>query len=398
MNSSEIVNLHNNFAAINYAPLEVVLSKAEGCFVWDLEGNKYIDFLSCYSALSFGHRHPDLIKAAKEQLDRLTLTGRAFITDQLALFSQELAAFCQKERVLLMNSGAEAVETAIKIARRWGYEQKRVASEMANIICFAGNFHGRTTTIISFSDSRKTKDNFGPYTPGFKLVPFGLAEEVKRAIDQNTVAVLCEPIQGEGGIITPPAGFLTELRKICTQHNILFIADEIQTGLCRTGRRFACDHEEVIPDLYILGKALGGGIVPVSAVVGNRKFLDVLKPGSHGSTFGGNPFAAAIGRTVIKLIKETKPEKNAENLGSYLFEQLKGLKSPIIADIRGKGLLIGVDIDEKFGVAKDVCKKLLKNGVLSYDTREKTIRLAPPLTITRSELDYGLERIALVFR
>lgn len=394
LKSLDHIELTETWSAHNYSPLDVVLERGEGVWVWDVEGRKYLDMLSAYSALSFGHRNKRIHNAAVSQMERLTLSSRAFYNDQFGLFCKELAELCEMEAVLPMNSGAEAVETAIKLARKWGYEKKGVEKDKAEIICFADNFHGRTTTIISFSDSEIAQQGFGPFTPGFKLATFGDIEACKRLINKNTVAILFEPIQGEGGVLIPPVGFIKALRKLTQDNNILLIADEIQTGLCRTGRVFACEHEEVKPDLYILGKSLGGGIVPLSAVIGPRNIMDVFTPGTHGSTFGGNPLAAAIGREVIAIIHEEQPQKASKELGEYFLNGLKKIKSPVIEELRGRGLFIGIDIKENFGKAKPWCKKLKEKGLLCKDTREQTIRFAPALTIDKIELDWALETIA----
>lgn len=393
MRSSDLVELTEKFAAHNYAPLGVVITRGEGVHVFDPEGNRYLDMLSGYSAINFGHCNPRLIAVAKAQLDRLTLTSRAFFSEEFALFSRDLATFCRKDKVLVMNSGAEAVETAIKAARRWGYTKKNIPANQAEIITFKGNFHGRTTTIVSFSSSSESRDGFGPFTPGFVEVPYGDLSAVESAISAATVGVLVEPIQGEGGVIIPPSGFLSQLRAVCEDRKILFIADEIQTGLCRTGAHFACDHEGVVPDIYILGKSLGGGIVPISAIAANDSIMEVFQPGNHGSTFGGNPFACAIAREVLRMIHDLAPERVATELGEYFVAGLKKISSPALGDIRGKGLLIGVDIRPDYGKAKKFCKKLLEKGVLCKDTHDQTIRFAPPLVITRAEIEAALPLI-----
>ncbi len=412
--SQELINLTEEYAAHNYAPLPVVLSEGLGAWVTDVEGQRYLDMLSAYSALNFGHRNPRFVEAAKRQLDRLTMTSRAFFSEEFALFSKELAEFCKMEMVLVMNSGAEAVETALKAARRWGYEKKKVEPDHAEIICFNDNFAGRTITIVSFNTEEGNRSGFGPFTPGFKTVSYGDVTELKAAINKNTVGILFEPIQGEGGILIPPYGFLKTIRDLCDEHNILMIADEIQTGLCRTGKIFCCDHEGVQPDLMILGKSLGGGIFPVSAVIGSREVLSVFTPGSHGSTFGGNPLACHIARDVLRYIIEEKPEDRAMYLGQKMLKALcsiadipnsenscsdKGqkIKSKYIRGIRGRGLLIGVDIDPAFGSAKNFCKKLMHEGILSKDTRSQTIRFAPPITIEESDLDWAIEKVCKVF-
>jgi ornithine--oxo-acid transaminase len=397
MDSEDHIGLYHQYGAQNYAPLPVVLAEAAGAWVWDIEGNKYLDMLSGYSALNFGHRNARFLAAANKQLHRMGLSCRAFHHDQLGPFCRDLANLCGMQRVLPMNSGAEAVETAIKAARKWGYEKKKIATDKAEIICFSNNFHGRTTTIISFSTVSTYQAGFGAFTPGFKIAPFGDLEAVKRLVTENTVAVLVEPIQGEGGIIVPPAGFLPGLRKLCTEARVLFMADEIQTGLCRTGEVFACTHDKVVPDLYILGKALGGGIIPISAVVGSDEVMSVFTPGTHGSTFGGNALACAVASEVIAYINEEHPEQAAAELGNFFMQALRELKCPAFKEVRGRGLMIGVDIHEQFGSAKDYCKKLLKYGILAYDTRKQTVRFLPPLMVTKEELKGALKSIAEVF-
>ncbi|RIL05219.1 MAG: ornithine--oxo-acid transaminase [Proteobacteria bacterium] len=396
MKSDDYIKLTETFSTHNYSPLEVVLERGQGAWVWDVEGKKYLDMLTAYSALSFGHCNPRIVAAAQAQMQKMTLISRAFYNDQLALFSKELAELCGMDLVLLMNSGAEAVETAIKAARRWGYTKKKVKADSAEIITFEGNFHGRTTTIVGFSTSASSKENFGPFTPGFVSVPYGDLEAVKRAITPNTVAVLFEPIQGEGGIIIPPTGFIKGLKELSLQHKFLLLADEIQSGLCRTGELFACDHEGVKPDAYIVAKALGGGILPVSAVVGSSELMSVFTPGSHGSTFGGNPLACAVGREVLNIIREERPQQRAKEMGEYFLSQLKTIKSKKVAAFRGRGLLIGVDISPSYGKAKKVCSEFLREGILCKDTREQTIRFAPPLNIDKADLDWGIERIRKV--
>lgn len=391
--SARHIHLTETWGAHNYHPLPVVAASAKGVWITDVEGKKYLDLLSAYSALNWGHSPERFLKVAHEQLDKLTLTGRAYMNDKLGVFCKELAELCGKEVVLPMTTGAEAVETAIKAARRWGYEKKKVAEGCAEIITFSRNFAGRTTTIVSFSDSHESKSGFGPYTEGFKIVPFGDLDSVVSAMNANTVAVLVEPIQGEGGVNIPPKGFLKNLREECSNRNILLIADEIQTGFCRTGEVFACSLEGVSPDLYILGKALGAGITPISAVVGNKEVMDVFRPGSHGSTYGGNPLACAIAIEVIRFINETSPQKRAKDLGEWFMKELTSLNLEKIKEIRGKGLLIGIEIKSEFGKAYPFCEELAKRGVLTKDTRSSTMRVAPPLTITKEELQFGLDQI-----
>lgn len=394
--SQELIELTEKYSAHNYAPLDVVLRSGEGAWVEDVDGHRYLDLLSAYSALNFGHKNPRIIKVAHQQLETLTLVSRAFFAETFAYLCQELADLCGMQKVLLMNSGAEAVETAIKAARRWGYDVKNIPHDKAEIVVFSDSFHGRTTTIVGFSSSLENRRGFGPFSEGFKIVEFGNLAALEEAITENTAGVIFEPILGEGGVIIPPNGFLKTLREICTRRKILMIADEIQTGLCRTGKVFACQHEDVVPDMYILGKSLGGGIVPISAVVANNEIMNVFTPGSHGSTFGGNPFACAIAREVVALIKEEKPHEKAAALGAYFVEQLKSLRLGCVEQIRGRGLMIGLDIDPAGGSAKDFCKKLKYEGILCKDTRTQTIRVAPPLIISKDDLDWALERFAKV--
>ncbi|MFB3133835.1 MAG: ornithine--oxo-acid transaminase [Rhodothermales bacterium] len=388
------IDMVEQYAAHNYAPLPIVISRAEGVWMWDTDGKKYLDMLAAYSAINFGHSHPELLAVAHTQLDALTLTSRAFYNDQLGPFCKELAALCGMEMVLPMNTGAEAVETAIKTARKWGYTQKGVPANQAKIICCSENFHGRTTTIVSFSTDPQSRGGFGPFTPGFEIVPFGDIDALAAAIDEHTVGFLVEPIQGEAGIIVPPDDYLANARALCTAHNVLFIADEIQSGLGRTGATFTCDLFDVKPDIYILGKALGGGIVPVSAVVSSADILGVFTPGDHGSTFGGNPLACAIARKVVEILNTGTYQARARQLGDYLFDRLDGLRaSEKIKDIRGRGLWVGIELYPEAGPAKDYCKKLMAEGMLCKDTHEQTMRLAPPLCITRDELDWAVERL-----
>jgi ornithine--oxo-acid transaminase len=380
--------------AHNYHPLPVVIAQGEGAWVTDIDGKRYLDLLAGYSALNFGHRHPALIAAAHAQLDRVTLTSRAFVHDQFAEFCAGLAELTGKDLVLPMNTGAEAVETAIKVARKWGYQVKGVPADQATIVVAAGNFHGRTTTIISFSTDPVARDSFGPYTPGFTIVPYGDIEAMRAAIDANTVGVLIEPIQGEGGVLVPPAGFLSAVRELCTEHNVLLLADEIQSGLCRTGDLFACDHENVVPDVYILGKALGGGVVPVSAVTANRDILGVIKPGEHGSTFGGNPLACAVGIAVINLLRNGEFQDRATALGDKLHSRLAELVGHGVLAVRGRGLWAGVDIDPKLMSGRAASERLMARGVLAKDTHGSTIRLAPPLVIEAHEIDWAVDQLA----
>ncbi|KRA31257.1 MULTISPECIES: ornithine--oxo-acid transaminase [unclassified Nocardioides] len=379
--------------AHNYHPLPVVLSHAEGAWLTDVDGRRFLDLLAGYSALNFGHSHPRLLAAAHAQLDRLTLTSRAFVHDRFADFCAALGDLCGKDMVLPMNTGAEAVETAIKVSRKWGYDVKGVAADQARIIVAAGNFHGRTTTIVGFSDDPDARNGFGPFTPGFDMVPYGDLAAIEAAITPDTVAVLIEPIQGEGGVIIPPAGFLQGLRELCTRENVLFVADEIQAGLGRTGRTFACDHDDVVPDLYVLGKALGGGIVPVSAVVGNEDVLGVLHPGQHGSTFGGNPLACAVGLEVVTMLATGEHQAQAEQLGVVLTERLQAMVGNGVVSFRTRGLWAGVDIDPALGTGREVCERLMAHGVLAKDTHGSTIRLAPPLVVSSDDLNWGMDQL-----
>ena len=395
-NSEYFMDLEARFGAHNYAPLEVVLSRGEDVWVYDVEGNRYLDCLSAYSAVNQGHCHPRIYKTMVEQARRLTLTSRAFYNDQLGLFYRDLVSFSGYEMVLPMNTGAEAVETAIKAARKWGYTIKGVPENQAEIIVCEGNFHGRTTTIISFSSEPQYKEGFGPFTPGFKLIPYGDIDALKAAITPNTVAFLVEPIQGEGGVVVPPEGYLQQVAQVCQEHNVLFMADEIQTGLGRTGARFACDHEGVQPDVMILGKALSGGFYPVSAVLSDKEVLGVFQPGDHGSTFGGNPLGAAIARTALAVLQDEGLIENAARMGDYFMDRLRAINSPYVKEVRGKGLLVGVDLKPEAGGARRFCDALKEEGILAKDTHGTVIRFAPPLTITQETLDWALERIAKV--
>jgi len=396
LSGAEHIELVETFAAHNYHPLPVVVAKAEGAWVEDVDGNRYLDMLAAYSAVNFGHGNPELIAAAKSQLDRVTLTSRAFHNDQLGPLAKELAELCGMEAILPMNTGAEGVETAIKTARKWGYKKKGVAEGKAKIICCSENFHGRTTTIISFSTDPQCRDGFGPFTPGFEIVKYGDIDALEKAIDENTVAFLVEPIQGEAGIIVPPEGYLAKARELCTKHDVLLIADEIQSGLGRTGKTFCIEHDGVVPDIFILGKALGGGIMPVSAIVSSREILSVFSPGDHGSTFGGNPLSCAVARKVIEILERGEFQKQAAELGDYLLERLRAIKTDKVKEIRGRGLWIGIEFKHEAGVAKKYCMALLKEGMLCKDTHEQTMRLAPPLTITKDDIDWALERLGRV--
>ncbi|AKV86655.1 MULTISPECIES: ornithine--oxo-acid transaminase [unclassified Microbacterium] len=382
--------------AHNYHPLPVNIARGEGAWVTDVEGKRYLDLLAAYSAVNFGHRHPALVAALTEQLGRVTLTSRAFMSDRLEPFAAALSTLAGKDMVLPMNTGAEAVETGIKVARAWGYRVKGIADDQARIIVAAGNFHGRTTTIVSFSDDPEARTDFGPYTPGFDVVPYGDADAVAAAITENTAAVLIEPIQGEGGVVIPPEGYLRRIREICDEKNVLFIADEIQSGLGRVGETFACDREGVVPDLYLLGKALGGGILPVSAVVGDADVLGVIRPGEHGSTFGGNPLAAAVGLRVVEMLESGEFQERARALGAHLAAGLEPLIGHGVTEVRIAGLWAGVDIDPAKGTGREIAEKLLDRGVLVKDTHGQTIRIAPPLVIRATELDWAVEQLKLV--
>ncbi|CAN5161601.1 ornithine--oxo-acid transaminase [soil metagenome] len=384
------------FGAHNYHPLEVVVTSGFGAWVTDVDGKRYLDCLAAYSAVNFGHGHPVLVDAAKAQLDKITLTSRAFHNDKLGPFLEGLAKLCGKEMVLPMNTGAEAVESAIKVARAWGYRVKGVEHDRAKVIVFDGNFHGRTTTIISFSNDPDARADFGPYTPGFVSVPYGDAAALAAAMDDDVVAVLIEPIQGEAGIVVPPASYLQEVRRLTHERNVLFIADEIQSGLGRTGATFQCENAGVIPDLYLLGKALGGGIVPVSAVVGNADVLGVLQPGQHGSTFGGNPLAAAVGLAVVSLLETGEYQARARELGAHLHSRLVELVGHGVLEVRGAGLWAGIDIDPAIATGREVCEALAERGVLAKDTHGSTIRLAPPIVVERDDLDWAVEQLEAV--
>lgn len=379
--------------AHNYHPLPIMAAEAEGAWVTDVEGRRYLDCLASYSALNFGHRNPDVLAAVRAQLDRLTLTSRAFHNDQLGPFCRELAELVGMESVLPMNTGAEAVETALKVARKWGYDVKGVAPDQANIVVAEDNFHGRTISLVSFSTDEDAWRGFGPHTPGFRIVPYGDAGAVAEAIDANTVAVLLEPVQGEAGVIVPPDGYLHAVRETCRERRVLFIADEVQSGLGRTGATFACEGAGVIPDVYILGKALGGGVVPVSAVVSTWDILGVLHPGEHGSTFGGNPLACAAGRAVVEMLATGEWQARARKLGEHLHARLTELSGHGVREVRGIGLWAGIDIDPALGTGRQVCERLLDKGMLAKDTHGSTIRLAPPLVTEPAELDMAVDAL-----
>lgn len=381
----------DKYSAHNYHPLPVVLERGEGVWVWDVDGKRYMDMLSGYSALNQGHRHPAIVGAAMEQLEQLTLTSRAFHNDQMGPFLRELCEATGFERALPMNTGAEAVETAIKMIRKWGYETKGVAPGQAEIIVCENNFHGRTTTIVGFSSEEQYKEGFGPFTPGFKLIPYGDAEALEAAINENTVGFLFEPLQGEGGVVVPPEGFIARARELCTEHGVALMADEIQTGLGRTGRLFCCDWESVRPDVLIVGKALGGGLYPVSAAIADEEFMNVFHPGDHGSTFGGNPLGAAIGRASLRVTLEEGLPQRSDEMGTWFRKQLGEIDSPHVKEIRGKGLMIGVEIKESSGTARPFCEALEERGILAKETHHQVIRFAPPLTITQDELEFAVE-------
>jgi len=392
------VELEARYAARNYNPLPVVLTRGEGARVWDTQGRRYIDMMSAYSAVSHGHGHPRILAALDAQARRLAVPSRAFFNDRLGPFLAKLCAVTGLDAALPMNTGAEAVETAIKAARRWGYWVKGIPDGRAEIIVAAGNFHGRTTTIVGFSSEPDYRDGFGPFAPGFRAAKFGDLADFAAAITPDTAAILVEPIQGEAGIIVPPAGWLAGLRVLCDRHNILLIVDEVQTGLGRTGAWFAFQHEDIRPDGLILGKALGGGVLPVSALVGTHALMDVFTPGSHGSTFGGNALAAAVGLTALEVLEEEGLIERSRTLGAHMLERLEGIVSPVIKEVRGRGLFAGVDIDPRYGDARTACERLIEKGVLSKETHETVVRLAPPLIISREDLDWALDRIIDVVR
>lgn len=393
LSTQEYIALEERYGAHNYHPLDVVISRGEGVWVYDVEGRRYLDCLSAYSALNQGHVHPKILQALIEQAQKVTLTSRAFRNDQLPLLYKELSEMSGYEMSLLMNSGAEAVETALKLARKWAYEVKGVPRYQAEIIVAQNNFHGRTISIISFSTEPLYRDAFGPFTPGFVVVPYGDAQAIEAAITPNTAAVLLEPIQGEAGVIVPPPGYLRQVAEICRHHNVLFIADEIQTGLGRTGKLFACDHEGVRPDMMILGKALSGGFYPVSAVLADGAILGLFRPGEHGSTFGGNPLASAVARAALQVIREEHLPERAAEMGEYFMEQLSEISSPHVKEVRGKGLLIGVELKREAGGARRFCEALQREGILAKETHEHVIRFAPPLVIDRETIDWALLRI-----
>ena len=398
MKSQEYIDLENRYGAHNYKPLDVVLTRGEGIWVWDVDGRRYMDCLSAYSAVNQGHCHPAIVQTMLEQARRLTLTSRAFRNDQLGLLYQEVCELTRSHKMLPMNSGAEAVETVIKAVRKWGYKVKGVPDDQAEIIVCSDNFHGRTITIVGFSSDPGSRDGFGPFTPGFKTVPFGDAAALEQAITPHTVGFLVEPIQGEAGVVIPPEGYLREAKRICETNDVVLILDEIQTGLGRTGKLLAEEHEGIEADLTLVGKALSGGFYPVSAVLSNKEVMDVLRPGEHGSTFGGNPLACAVARTALKVLVEEGMIENAATLGRYFLEALRSIGDPKIKEVRGKGLMIGIEFHPEAGGARGYCEKLMARGMLCKETHDHIIRIAPPLVITRDDVDWALERIAKVLR
>ena len=398
MNSDEYIRIEEEYGAHNYHPLDVIIERGEGVWVFDIEGNRYLDCLSAYSALSHGHVHPEILQALKTQAGRLTLVSRAFRNDQLPLWYREISELTGYEMSLPMNSGAEAVETAIKLARKWGYVTKKVPYLQAEVIIAAGNFHGRTISLISLSTEALYKDDFGPFTPGFITVPFGNVNAIEKSITANTAAILLEPIQGEAGVIVPPPGYLKQVFDLCKKNNILLIVDEIQTGLGRTGKLFAFMHDNIRPDIVILGKALAGGFYPVSAVLADRSILGLLQPGEHGSTFGGNPLAAAVSRAALRVLVEEKMVENSSAMGEYFMEQLGEIPSKHVKEIRGKGLLIGVELHKEAGDARRFCEALRDRGILAKETHQSVIRFAPPLIITRENIDWALPKIKEVLQ
>lgn len=398
MDSKDLIALEDLYGARNYHPLDVVIGKAQGIWMYDVEGRKYLDFLSAYSAVNQGHRHPRIVKALIEQARRLTLTSRAFRNDQWPFLAKELCDLTGYSMVLPMNSGAEGVETAVKAARKWAYQKKGVAQDRAEIIACCNNFHGRTVTAISFSTEPLYRQDFGPFTPGFKIIPFGDTEALEKAITPETAAFLVEPIQAEAGILMPPEGYLKKAAEICRANNVLFIADEIQTGLGRVGKLFACEYDDVRPDMVIIGKSLGGGCYPISAVLADREVLGVFKPGEHGSTFGGNPLGCAVARESLRVILEEKLVQNAAERGQSFIEKLRRVRSRHIKEIRGRGLLIGIELKPEAGGARRFCEELMKEGLLCKETHDNVIRLAPPLIIREKDLNWALKRIKMVFK
>jgi ornithine--oxo-acid transaminase len=398
MNTSDYISQVDKWSAHNYHPLPVVLERGEGEWVWDVEGRKYLDMLSAYSAVNQGHRHPRIIEALRAQAEKLTLTSRAFHNDRMGPFLQQLCEMTGFERALPMNTGAEAVETAIKMVRKWGYQVRGIPDGQAEIIVCEDNFHGRTTTIVGFSSEDQYREGFGPFTPGFKLVPYGDVDALRRAIGPNTAGFMVEPVQGEAGVVVPPDGYLRETAAICRDNGVAFVADEIQTGLGRTGRLFCCDWEGVRPDVLIVGKALGGGVYPVSAVIADAEFMDVFRPGDHGSTFGGNPLGAAVGRASLRVILDDDLSRRSDELGSWFMDRLRAINSPHVEEVRGRGLLIGVVIRESSGTARPFCEALQERGILAKETHHQIVRFAPPLTVERADLEAALTEIEAVLR
>jgi len=396
--SAREIELTEKYGAHNYHPIPVVIAKGEGVWVWDMEGKKYMDMLSAYSALNQGHRHPRIIAAMKRQAGLLTLTSRAFYNDRLGTFSKQICEMAGMDKCLLMNSGAEAVETALKMSRKWAYTIKGVPEGAAEIIVCENNFHGRTTTIVGFSTEQQYKSGFGPFTPGFKIIPYGDSDALEESITDNTAAFLVEPIQGEGGVIVPPKGFLKRASEICAARNVLLMTDEIQTGLGRTGKLFCFQHDGIVPDVIIIGKALSGGFMPISAVVASDEVMGVFKPGDHGSTFGGNPLACVVGSESLDVIMDEKLHENSAKMGEYFMSKLNAMKSPHVKEVRGKGLLIGVEVKPKSGKGRQFTEKLMGLGVLAKETHEQVVRFAPPLVIKRKEVDWAMERISKVFK
>jgi ornithine--oxo-acid transaminase len=393
MNQQEYIQLEDKYGAHNYKPLDVLLTRGEGVWVWDVDGNKYLDCLSAYSAVNQGHCHPKILRTMMEQAQQLTLTSRAFRNDQLGLFYQEVCELTNSHKVLPMNSGAEAVETAIKTVRKWGYKIKGVPEDQAEIIVCENNFHGRTITIVGFSTDEASRDGFGPFAPGFKIIPFGDVQALEAAITPNTVGFLVEPVQGEAGVIIPPSGYLREARAICDEQNVVLILDEIQTGLGRTGKLLAEEHDGIEADLTLVGKALSGGFLPISAVLSNTEVMSVLQPGEHGSTFGGNPLACAVARMALKVLVEEVMIENAVKMGAYFLDGLQEINNPLIKEVRGKGLMIGMEFFPEAGGARQYCRRLMEKGLLCKETHEHVIRFAPPLIISQDTVDWALEQI-----
>ena len=396
MSKAEYLEEVDRYSAHNYHPLPIVLSRGEGAWVWDVEGNKYLDCLAAYSAVNQGHRHPAILQAAKDQLDRLTLTSRAFHNDQMGPFLRELCELAGYEKALPMNTGAEAVETAIKAVRRWGYQVKGIPANQAEIVVCENNFHGRTTTVISFSTEYSYNADFGPFTPGFKIIPYGDVDALEAAITPNTAAFLVEPLQGEGGVIVPPDGYLAKAAEICRSNDVLLVADEIQTGLGRTGKLFCSEWDGVRPDVMLLGKALSGGFYPVSAMLADDRVMSVFKPGDHGSTFGGNPLGAAVARAALEVVVNENLAEKAHELGEWFMDSLRAMESPIVADVRGRGLMVGVEIKQDSGTARPYCERLMQRGILAKETHEQVVRFAPPLVVQKSDLVWALEQIGEV--